>query len=967
MTAFRTFSLLFRGDNNLDTDGSAADSGQNPFYSWAPASFEFAAGGNFAVPDGASSPVIAGTVAGQGYNDREAIGPFWVGDNAPVSITDPNGGQTETVTVTLSNATNGTLTNLSGGSYNASTGVYAISGSPDAVTQAVDYLVFDPTQGKALTTTFTISVTDSAGHSATDAHTTITTTPGTIVTLAAFDGANGFSPDGDLIVGPNGNIFGASGSSGYDGTTGYGTVYEIAKSGGTYSPTPVTLASFDHSNYGDNFPGVVMDSMGNLLGTDPTGGTALNAFGVGQGSVYVIPNTPDGYASSAINLFSFNGTNGATPLGSLIVDSHDDLFGTTAGGGAHGDGTVFEVTNVAGGYASGPLTLANLSGANGISPQGRLVMDAAGDLFGIAGYGGANGVGTVFEIAKTGSGYASTPTVLASFDGTHGSYPTAGLLIDPAGDLFGTTSRGGAYDNGDGGENGDGVVFEIAKTASGYAGTPTVLVNFDGLDGQDPEAALTIDNAGDLFGTTAEGGVYGAGNVFEVVRKGGAYSAMPLNLANFPDYGADGNYPESALVADSSGDLFGTMDVSGVPGFGDGLVFEISGTGFKPLQANLTASGLKLNGGVAAFTIKDVGYAAASASTTGLYLSTDTTITAADTLLSTHATPAIASGGADNESASLAFSGAQAPGTYYIGVIANFDGAAAESSTANNSSQPVPIILGNNSANTLAGTKGNDHIFALGGNDTIDMGAKFTTADSIDGGGGTDLVELAGDYSAGVKFGVATMVNVESIRLAAGNSYSLTTSDATVGASKTLTVDGSALGADDTFSFNGSHETDGNFILLGGAGADVLRGGAGNNHFTGGAGADVLTGGAGHDQFIYGAVSDSTGGSRDRIADFDASMDKFDLSVTVSGLNAEVIGGALSKSGFNQGLATALDAAHLAAGHAVLFAPGSGNLAGHLFLVVDANNVAGYQANRDYVFDIIGATNLASLSTHNFI
>ena len=114
-------------------------------------------------------------------------------------------------------------------------------------------------------------------------------------------------------------------------------------------------------------------------------------------------------------------------------------------------------------------------------PKGDLIADSNGDLFGTTSRGGANGIGTVFEIAKTVAGYASTPTTLVSFNGARRHYPQGGLIADANGDLFGTTRGGGA--------NGDGTVFEIAKTASGYASTPTTLVSFNGADGAIQTAA----------------------------------------------------------------------------------------------------------------------------------------------------------------------------------------------------------------------------------------------------------------------------------------------------------------------------------------------------------------------------------------------------------------------------------------------------------------------------------------------
>ena len=115
------------------------------------------------------------------------------------------------------------------------------------------------------------------------------------------------------------------------------------------------------------------------------------------------------------------------------------------------------------------------------------MVDAAGDLFGTTQAGGAFGDGVAFEIAKASSGYASTPTVLASFDGADGDAPyDASLVVDAAGDLFGTAHDGGAF--------GDGVAFEIAKTSSGYASTPTVLASLNGTDGDLSYSGLVMDS-----------------------------------------------------------------------------------------------------------------------------------------------------------------------------------------------------------------------------------------------------------------------------------------------------------------------------------------------------------------------------------------------------------------------------------------------------------------------------------------
>src|SRR5438309_1496875 len=134
-------------------------------------------------------------------------------------------------------------------------------------------------------------------------------------------------------------------------------------------------------------------------------------------------------------------------------------------------------------------TLATFNGYDGANPYGGLVADANGNLFGTTLSGGANGNGTVFEIAKTATGYASA-TTLVTFNYADGANPFGGLIADANGYLFGTTSGGGVF--------GGGTVFEIAKTATGYASTPTTLVNFNSADGAYPYASLIADANGNL-------------------------------------------------------------------------------------------------------------------------------------------------------------------------------------------------------------------------------------------------------------------------------------------------------------------------------------------------------------------------------------------------------------------------------------------------------------------------------------
>ncbi|MGH6870056.1 MAG: M10 family metallopeptidase C-terminal domain-containing protein [Rhizomicrobium sp.] len=254
-----------------------------------------------------------------------------------------------------------------------------------------------------------------------------------------------------------------------------------------------------------------------------------------------------------------------------------------------------------------------------------------------------------------------------------------------------------------------------------------------------------------------------------------------------------------------------------------------------------------------------------------------------------------------------------------------------------------------------ASAGGNDVINGGAGNDTILFGAALTAADRVDGSTGTNAVELAGDYSAGLNFAAGTIRNIADLVLGAGFSYKLTTADANVANGATLGIDGSALGAADKLTFNGAHESDGHFAITGGLAGDTITGGAQADTITGGGGADVLKGGMGADVFKYHSVSDSTSTSHDTIADFDPSSDTIDISamgVSVSGLDATISTGKLIGGNFDATLAVSVKASTLHAHHAVLFTPDVGGFVGHTFLVVDVNGVAGYQAGQDLVIDL---------------
>jgi Ca2+-binding RTX toxin-like protein len=296
------------------------------------------------------------------------------------------------------------------------------------------------------------------------------------------------------------------------------------------------------------------------------------------------------------------------------------------------------------------------------------------------------------------------------------------------------------------------------------------------------------------------------------------------------------------------------------------------------------------------------------------------------------------------------------------------------------------VITGGLANDNLAGGAGNDTFNAGGGNDILDLsyggndtvnagsgddmirfGASFTAADKVDGGGGSNTLDLNGDYAAGVVFQAATMANIASIKLHVGHSYALTLNDANVAAGRNMTVDGTPLGTTDHLVVDGSAEHDAILTLNGGAGSDTLTGGAGADLLKGGLGADLLAGGAGADMFVYKAAGESSGPSYDTIAGLDFAADRLDIAHKVAAIDSAISSGNLSTASFDADLSLMADAGHLGRYDAVLVTASGGSLAGQTFLVVDSNGTAGYQAGQDLVVHLVGANNVGALDTADFV
>jgi len=322
--------------------------------------------------------------------------------------------------------------------------------------------------------------------------------------------------------------------------------------------------------------GLVLDtSSGYLYGTTYYGGTQLCNGSGGCGTVFKIDTNLN--PASVLYSFPMYAGDGEYPYAGVVLDGSGNLYGTTVQGGTYGAGTVFKLGTSEQVLHSFPRTA-----GDGAYPYAGVVLDGSGNLYGtteLAGdlaCNGGNGCGTVFKVDTS-----NHETVLHRFTGTWGDGRTLyseGVVLDGKGNLYGATSGGGDYTNCQ--SFGCGTVFKINTTYTGttlMALNETVLYRFTGTggDGLEPVASLVQDANGNLYGTTTWGGLYDHGTVFMV----NPTTHTEAVLYSFQG-GADGRWPQSSLVWDGNGNLYGTTYLGGNlachPGYGCGTVFELS-------------------------------------------------------------------------------------------------------------------------------------------------------------------------------------------------------------------------------------------------------------------------------------------------------------------------------------------------------------------------------------------------------
>jgi len=394
--------------------------------------------------------------------------------------------------------------------------------------------------------------------------------------LYSFTGSDGQQPEAGVVFDANGNLYGTTLWGGIPGCE-CGTIFELTMgTNGDWHETPLHIFQGGRDG-GKPFGEVIFDSRGRLYATTEFGGD------LDEGTVLQLTPDQSGHWRKK-EIFAFPSGDGAVPQSNVALDKSGNIYGTTSLGGncdpythdqIYGCGTVFELSLASDGKWNRKLLhqFARHSSTDGQYPTGGLIFDQSGNLYGTTSNGGAYGAGTVFELSPQADG-AWTEQILYNFHGSpDAAGPTGSLIFDAAGNLYGTTNWGGncvqdwCY----------GTVFELSPSANGW--TESVLYRFtDGSDGASPEAGLTFDGTGNLYGAAYSGGSGGLGTVFMLSPRNNGW--IESTLYSFTGQNGDGALPSCTLVFDGSGDLYGTTSEGGLNGsFGPGTVFKLSPSG----------------------------------------------------------------------------------------------------------------------------------------------------------------------------------------------------------------------------------------------------------------------------------------------------------------------------------------------------------------------------------------------------
>ena len=365
---------------------------------------------------------------------------------------------------------------------------------------------------------------------------------------------------GTPTLGADGNFYG---TTYYASATQRGTAYKLAPAGG--GSTVTTLYTF-----GTGGPTDGQNPYGNLLFSGGTlYGVAWEGSAYNFGTVFSLRPAPNANPVRPLSpmwatwLHNFQGSDGKYPfLGDLTMDSKGNLYGTTMDGGSYGQGTVYKLSPSANGWTFQTLYNFAPMGTLGAFPISGVTVDAAGNLYGTTTKGGTTNSGVVYQVTPAGVG-----SVLYNFTGADdGAFPMAGVILDAEGNLYGATSAGGTA--------GGGAVFELSPGRSGWTYNfiyPITGWGYESQLGTGIWRSLIMDPAGNLYGVTCpmETGYYST--VFKLTP--GSQGWSYTTLYTFTN-GADGSLSEGGLARDSQGNLYGVLSFGG--NYNYGTFFKIT-------------------------------------------------------------------------------------------------------------------------------------------------------------------------------------------------------------------------------------------------------------------------------------------------------------------------------------------------------------------------------------------------------
>jgi len=357
----------------------------------------------------------------------------------------------------------------------------------------------------------------------------------TFTVLHTFSGLDGLTPYSGVTLDRAGNLYGTTYGG---GPHGWGTVYQLKRHGSSY--LHYQLYAFTGGTDGANpYAGVVFGPDGQLYGTELGNEDGGAVFSL-RPQMTICRTVSCPWTETVLYRFaSFDNGFGAY-YGKVAFDRSGNLYGTNAFGGSHSYGDLYQLTRSGSGWTGNVI----YSFPFEYYPDHSVIVDGAGNLFGTTASAGQFGAGVVFEVSPNGSGWTEQDIVSLGAPGT-GGYTVCGLIMDSAGNLYG----------GETGSNGNATVFELSPSGSGWQLSILYTWSYSNDSSEGPVGNLVLDSMGNLYGTTYSLGTFGYGNIFKLTRNGNSWTYA--DLYDFQNNG-DGAYPTGDLSIDNAGSIYGT-------------------------------------------------------------------------------------------------------------------------------------------------------------------------------------------------------------------------------------------------------------------------------------------------------------------------------------------------------------------------------------------------------------------------